>query len=433
VTKYNLNEYLGCKAVLVSCYLEHRKKEESSEHLEELKMLADTYGIETVKMLPCHVRSISAATYIREGHQDIIKQVVEETGAKLVIFDEGISPPQQRNLEKALGVSVIDRAEVILGVFAQRAHTKEAQLQVELASLRYLAPRLKRLWTHLSRQSGTAGGGAGGGGAYLKGEGEKQIEIDRRLIRKRIDQLQKEIVSVRQVRVTQRAQRKRAQVPTFALVGYTNAGKSTLMKALTGADVFIENKLFATLDTTTRKLSLEQGQEVLLIDTVGFIRKLPHQLVAAFKSTLEEAVEADILLHVVDASHPDASSQARVTVQVLEELGAKDKPIITVLNKCDLAGKGEISKLRLEYPHTVRISALEKEGIEELVDLMRQKIQDLYRILRLKIPQAQAHLIHKIRSEGRILQLDYEENDIYLRAEIPAALAGQMEPYVDLS
>ena len=347
---------------------------------------------------------------------------MEEQQLDLAIFDEEISPQQQRNLEKALKKPVIDRTELIVGVFAQRAQSREARIQVELAASRYQLPRLTRLWTHLSRQR-TGGGGGKGGGGFLKGEGEKQIEIDRRILRKRIDQLQAELKEVKKHRETQRRARIRTGIPTFAIIGYTNVGKSTLLKALTDADVLIEDKLFATLDTTTRRYTLPNRQEVLLIDTVGFIRKLPHPLVAAFKSTLEEAVQADILLHLIDVSSPQAVNQAATTLDVLKELKADKRPLITVLNKADQCTQRlMIEKMRVTYPKTVEISALKSQGLDQLLDLMIREISLLRKTVTLRIPQSHYALVSELMREGKVNSVEYEENDVLLEVEIPQHL-----------
>ena len=417
-------------ALLVCSYFEHFEKQICEEHLTELKLLCDTLGVKTLATMTCHTRKISSSTFISTGKIEELKDLISTSGADLVIFDDEISPAQQRNLEKELKIHVIDRTEVIIGVFADRAETKEARLQVELASLRYQAPRLKRLWTHLSRQAGTVGGGARGGG-YLKGEGEKQIEIDRRILKRKISQLEKEIDEVKGQRHVQRQMRERGSTPIFAIVGYTNAGKSTLMNALTDANVFVEDKLFATLDTKTRKFTLDNNQEILLIDTVGFIRKLPHQLIAAFKSTLEEAIKADILIHLVDSSHPMVVEQAKTTISVLEELGAKNKPMITVLNKIDLLpDEGQISKIRLMYPKTVRISALKQTGFDDLSEAMLHEIQSLRKIAHFKIPQKNYEIVSEILRHGRVIEQDYEENDILIKAEVPIQLADRLKEYI---
>lgn len=418
------------QALLISVYKGGaQQKAVCEEHLQELALLAETYGVEVLRQVPCVVRRYDAATYVTEGKLQELIDIAKELSANLIIFDDEIAPSQQRNLEKAFGISVIDRTEVILGVFAQRAHTKEARLQVELAQAKYQAPRLKRLWTHLSRQHGSGGGGSGGGG-YLKGEGEKQIEIDKRILKREIDQLQKEILEVRAHRDTQRIARQRNEIPVFALIGYTNVGKSTLLNALTDAGVFVEDKLFATLDTTTRKFSLPNNQEILLIDTVGFIRKLPHLLVAAFKSTLEEALQADILLHLVDVSHPMAEEQAETTFEVLKELSAQQKPVITVLNKTDLcADKAMLNRMRIKYPKTVAISALKKQGLEDLQDAMVQELSKQRKSLWLRIPQASYHIVSEVVRSGHVMTQEYEENDILLHVDIPIVLANKLKHY----
>lgn len=389
------------KAFLISVYKDSREKDLCKEHLDELELLCETYGVEIVDKMLCAVRKFDAATLVGTGKVGELADLVKEHSLDLVIFDDEITPAQQRNLEKECKCEVMDRTGVILEVFAQRAQTKEAQLQIELAQVRYEAPRLKRLWTHLSRQSGTAGGGSAGGGGYLKGEGEKQIEIDRRLLKKRIAGLEDELDEIHQYRKTQRQARQRSEIPVFGIIGYTNAGKSTLLKALTDADVFIEDKLFATLDTTTRKFLLPNNQDILLIDTVGFIRKLPHLLVAAFKSTLEESIEADILLHIIDMSHPMALEQAETSFEVLKELGAEDKPVITVLNKVDkVENPSFLTKLRLKYPKSVQISALNKTGFDDLLHLMIEELQKRRCVATYRIPQSNYNVVSEIMQSG---------------------------------
>lgn len=424
----NENEKSLPKALLVSIYQQSSKKEDSLSHLNELNLLAQTFGVETVHQELCLVRKIEASTFVGKGKLEELIAIADDKQVDLVIFDDEMTPAQQRNLEKAFGRRVMDLTEVILGVFAQRAHTKEAKLQVELAKLQYEAPRLKRLWTHLSRQSGTSA--SGGGGAYLKGEGEKQIEIDKRILKRKMELLRQEIAEVRQHRHTQRLSRLRSQIPVFAIVGYTNAGKSTLLNALTDAGVFVEDKLFATLDTTTRKFTLSNHQEVLLIDTVGFIRKLPHLLVAAFRSTLEEATEADILLHLVDASQDMAEEQAATTCAVLKELGAEKKPIITVLNKIDRVEHPELlHKLGMTYPKNVQISALTREGFDVLQERMIEEIKALRRTIHVRIPQSSYVIVSEILREGKVFSQEYEDNDILMTVEVPAPLAARLEAY----
>lgn len=412
-------------AILVGIYRSTAGRVECDESLNELERLADTYGLKTICKVPCPIKKITPATYIGKGKAQELFALCEDQKIDVVIFDDEITPYQQRNLEKLFKRSVIDRTELIIEVFAQRAQTREARLQIELAKVKYEMPRLKRLWTHLSRQ-------VSGGAGYLKGEGEKQIELDRRLLRHRLVRLEKEIKEVRAQRQLQRAARKRSEIPTFAIVGYTNSGKSTLLKALTKSEVLVEDKLFATLDTTTRAFMLPNKQKILLIDTVGFIRKIPHSLIAAFKSTLEEAIHTDILLHIIDASHPMALVQAEATKKVLKELGAENHPMITVLNKIDQCNNQvTLQKLRILYPKTVHISALHRIGFDELLQMMIQEIASMRLVLNLRIPQTHYALVSEIMKNGKIFSIDYEENDILVTAEIPANLEKKVYRFVN--
>ena len=416
------------RAFLISVFKNSLEETICKEHLEELELLAKTYGVKVVGKSACFTRKYVGATFLTSGKLEELVQMSQDLEANLIIFDDEISPAQQRNLEEFFKLPVMDRTGVILEVFAQRAQTKEARLQVELAKVKYQAPRLKRLWTHLSRQKG--GGGGSGGGGYTKGEGEKQIEIDRRILKKEIDQLQKEIREIRDVRETQRSSRLRNDVPIISIIGYTNAGKSTLLKALTEANVFIEDKLFATLDTTTRKFTLSNNQEILLIDTVGFIRKLPHLLVAAFKSTLEEAIHADILLHLIDVSHPMAEEQAQTTYEVLKELGGSKTPILTVLNKADKCENSlMMQKLRLKYPKTVKISALNKTRFEDLQEAIIKELSNQRMVCTLRIPQSDYASVSEVMRLGNILSQDYEENDVILKVDLPMILAEKLKKY----
>ncbi|MCB1149199.1 MAG: GTPase HflX [Chlamydiia bacterium] len=413
------------KAYLIATFSGASDRESCQEHLAELAFLADTYGVEVIAEKACPLRRVDPATFLGSGKLEELVSDAKALGAKLVIFDEEMSPAQQRNLEEAFGITVMDRTELILGVFEQRAQSKEARLQVELAETRYQIPRLKRLWTHLHRQTGS-----GKSGQFVKGEGEKQIELDRRILKNRISLLEKEIAEVEKHRQVQRQQRVRKEVPVFALIGYTNVGKSTLLNALTDAGVFVEDKLFATLDTTTRKFTLPTNQEILLIDTVGFIRKLPHLLVAAFKGTLEESMQADILLHLIDVSHPYAEDQAEASYEVLKELNAEEKPVITVLNKVDkLEDPSKILYFRTKYPRCVPISALNKEGFNELLEAMVDELRKTRRLVWLRIPQSDYAAVSEVMEKGIIFHQDYEENDILLRCELPASLAGRLKKY----
>jgi len=412
------------KALLLGIYMSSNEQQSCEESLEELERLSDTYGLETIDKVPCMLRKIVSATLLGKGKLQELSGLIDEYGVDVIIFDDEITPNQQRNLEKIFKKPVIDRTELILEVFAKRAQTKEARLQIELAKVHYLLPRLKRLWTHLSRQ-------VSGGAGYLKGAGEKQIELDRRMLRQRISRLQKEIEKIRAQREIQRGARLRTGIPTFAIVGYTNAGKSTLLHALTKAEVLIEDKLFATLDTTTRKFTLPNNQQILLIDTVGFIRKIPHTLIAAFKSTLEEAVHTDVLIHLIDASSPQALEYAEATMQVLKELGVADQPVITALNKIDQCQDQKmLQKLRLTYPQTVQISALEKRGFPQLMDCMVKTIESLRKKVKLCIPQSHYTLVSELMREGRVISIEYEENDILMEVEIPIRLEHKVIQFV---
>jgi GTP-binding protein HflX len=417
------------RAVLIGTWLAGEgEKIESEEQLKELSSLCSTFGLTDAFHLVCPLRAYSAATFIGKGKAQEIKELLAAHSADLVIFDDEISPQQQRNLEKAFERTVVDRTELILGVFAQKARSREARIQIDLASCRYQLPRLKRLWTHLERQKT---GGSGKGGGYLKGMGETQIEVDRRILRRRIGQLEKELANVKKNRETQRHFRCRTKIPTFAIIGYTNAGKSTLMRALTNADILVEDKLFSTLDTITRKFVLPNRQEILLIDTVGFIRKIPHLLVAAFKSTLEEAVRADILLHLIDASNPAAEMQAQATHDVLKELGVQNKPIITIFNKMDqCTDRLMISKLRLKYPKTVEISALNQTGFDRLSECMMEMIAQLRKKVKLRIPQSHYSLVSDLMRRSHVFSCEYEDNDVLIEAEIPHDFNQKYKAYL---
>jgi len=388
------------------------------EHLDELEELARTFGVPSIGRITAHVRRIDPATYVGSGKVQEIAEQIAEKRPTLVIFDEEISPAQQRNLEKELKVAVMDRTELILEIFAQRAHTREAKLQIELAKTRYAFPRLKRLWSHFSRQRASGG--------FLKGEGEKQLEIDRRLLKHQLDKLERELKEVQKHREVQKQQRKRSNIPTFAIVGYTNAGKSTLLNALTQSDVLVEDKLFATLDPTTRKFLLPNNQEVLLTDTVGFIRKLPHTVVAAFRSTLEAALHDDILLHVIDASHPAAMDHFETTRKLLDELGA-NKNVVTVLNKMDKCSN--IAKIKFTVGRHIEISALKKEGFDELGAIMMQELAKLRRTIKVKIPQSDYQLVTLLHREGNVHLEEYEDNDVVMLVDIPVHLMHKFEPF----
>lgn len=412
------------KALLVGVYLQKDELKLCQEHLNELEYLANSYGITDCIKEAVFLRKFEASTFLTKGKLEEIKESSKQRD--LVIFDDEILASQQRNLEKELGVKVLDRTELILEVFAAHAQTREAKIQIELAKVNYLFPRLKKLWTHLERQAG-----GGSGGMFVKGMGEKQIEVDKRLLQQRRLRLERELKEVRSHRDIQRRERFRKNVPSFAIIGYTNAGKSTLLNALTDAGVLTEDRLFATLDTCTRKFLLPNSQEILLVDTVGFIRKISHTLVEAFKSTLEEAVETDILLHLIDISHPMAIEQAQSTIDVLKELGAENKPIITVLNKLDACtDRSLLDRFRIMFPRTVKISALQREGFDDLFTLMMDELSKRRKEVTLRIPQSRYDIVSQMMQTANILYQDFEGNDVVLRAEVPKEKLSKLEEFI---
>ncbi len=414
------------RVILVGTYTSNRDKEECYEHLKELNSLSYTYNFDVIKEIACPIKRFNPATYIGSGKLNEIKIIMEEESIDCIIFDNEISPNQQKNIEEIIGKPVLDRNELILEIFAARAKTKEALLQIELAKIHYQLPRLKRLWTHLSREksSGSATG-------TMRGGGEKQIEVDRRICKQRANVVEKELLAVREQRGTQRHARRKVGTPTFAIVGYTNAGKSSLLNALTKSDVLVENKLFATLDTASRQMTLPNKQNIILIDTVGFIRKLPHFLVEAFKSTLEESVFTDVLVHVIDASSPSALENGQITLEVLHGLGVVDKPIITVLNKIDqCTDQSIIEKLTNKYHKTVLMSITKSIGFERLLDLMQEEIKNLRKIVNLRIPQSNYNLVSELMKEGRVICSSYEDDDILIEIEIPIKLEHKVQQFI---
>ena len=342
-------------------------------------------------------------------------------GADVLIFDNELTPSQQRNWEKLSGVLVIDRQEVILDIFAKRAQTREARLQVDLARMEYSLPRLVRAWSHLGKQ---------GGGIGAKGEGESQLEQDKRKIRGQIDRLKRELEAVKRQRATQRKDRKRTPVPNAAIVGYTNAGKSSLLRALTGADVLVEDKLFATLDTTTRKIALPNNQPLLLTDTAGFVRNLPHGLVEAFNATLEEAVMADFLIHVLDVSQPEVMAFYETTRAVLEDLGADSRRTLVVFNKIDRpCDPVNLAVVRERFPDAVFVSVRTGEGMEELISRISELVADDLVTMELRIPQSRADLVARLHREADIRHTAYDGDDVVLRARLSPRAAAEFKPF----
>ena len=416
------------RALLVRFCFDPREMDEAESLLEELGELVKTLGIEVVDSVLARCRDMHKKLLCGTGKADEIVSLARAHDCDVIVIDNGLAPSQQREWEKLADLCVIDREEVILDIFAKRAQTKEARLQVELARMQYALPRLARMWGHLDREGGS-GGGQGGGAA--RGMGEKQIEVDRRLANLSIDRCKRELEQVRKQRRTQRKEREKLETPHAAIVGYTNAGKSTLLNALSGADVMAKDMLFATLDTTTRRIDLPDGQPLLLTDTVGFVRNLPHRLVEAFKATLEEAVLADFLIHVLDATSPEIERFHRTTLEVLDELGAEGKPTITVLNKIDLVEDPEqIASLARMFPDALRVSAFTRAGLDQLLDACSAALADRVRCLDYRIPQHRADLVGLLHRDAKVLSTDYEGNDILLRAVVPPMLAGRLEPFV---
>jgi GTP-binding protein HflX len=416
------------RALLVRFCFDPREMDEAESLLEELGELVKTLGIEVVDSVLARCRDMHKKLLCGTGKADEIVSLARAHDCDVIVIDNGLAPSQQREWEKLADLCVIDREEVILDIFAKRAQTKEARLQVELARMQYALPRLARMWGHLDREGGS-GGGQGGGAA--RGMGEKQIEVDRRLANLSIDRCKRELEQVRKQRRTQRKEREKLETPHAAIVGYTNAGKSTLLNALSGADVMAKDMLFATLDTTTRRIDLPDGQPLLLTDTVGFVRNLPHRLVEAFKATLEEAVLADFLIHVLDATSPEIERFHRTTLEVLDELGAEGKPAITVLNKIDRVEDPEqIASLARMFPDALRVSAVTHAGLDHLLNACSAALADRVRCLDYRIPQQRADLVGLLHRDAKVLSTDYEGNDILVRAVVPPMLAGRLEAFV---
>lgn len=389
--------------------------------MEELAALTESAGAVVVASLVQHRGKPVPATFLGSGKIEELRRLCAEVQAGVVIADHELTPVQQRNLERALDLKVIDRTALVLDIFARRAQTHEGRLQVELAQMTYLMPRLTGRGAMLSRL---------GGGIGTRGPGETKLEVDRRRIRRRITDLRGAIGAIRQHRALQRKARREAAFETVALAGYTNAGKSTLLNALTNAGVFVEDKLFATLDPTVRKVTLPNGRPVLLIDTVGFITRLPTQLVAAFRATLEEVTEADVLVHIVDASHPDWRAQMRAVRQVLVELGAGDKPTVIALNKTDHVAPVDVRAMLTEIGEGVAISALHKVGLINLLRVISQRLPGSLVRVKLTVPYRHAGALAQIFAQGRVLRQDYDQDGIHVQAELPRVQARQLRALV---
>ncbi|HEU0294057.1 MAG TPA: GTPase HflX [Anaerolineales bacterium] len=422
------------KTFLVGVELYQQKTHLALEDsLTELALLADTAGLDVVGELTQKLDRPHVKTYIGPGKVDELKSLVEETRSQVVIFDDELSPRHQRELQETLGrnVRVLDRTALILDIFAQHAHTREGMLQVELAQYEYYLPRLTGQWTHLERQAGGGGGRAGGtGGVGLRGPGETQLEVDKRAIRRRIAHLKDELEKVSAHRQRYRAQRKRSRIPTVALVGYTNAGKSTLLNRLAKADVYVADQLFATLDPTTRRVELPGGYQALITDTVGFIQKLPTTLIESFHATLEEILEADLLLHVVDISHPNALNQFNAVQETLDQLGAHHIPVVTALNKVDRLRNPEAAReAASRYSKAVAISSLNGSGIPDLLRLVQLELYEMYTPIRVRLPYQQGALISLFHEAGRVEFVEHGRGGVYMQGRIPGRLLAQFNQW----
>lgn len=403
------------------------------ESLQELELLADTAGIEVVGSITQNLSSPNSRTYIGKGKLEELRLLAEELDADTILFDDELSPRHQRELEKEFTTKtkILDRTALILDIFAQHADTREGMLQVELAQYKYRLPRLTRAWTHLARQTGGASGRSGSvGGVGLRGPGETQLEVDRREINKRIDKLEDELEKVRQHRNRYRQQRRKTNIPVVALVGYTNAGKSTLLNAMTDAGIYVADQLFATLDPTTRQLELPTGETVLLTDTVGFIQKLPTDLVAAFRATLEEIAEADLLLHVIDGSHENAESQRLTVLETLEEIGAGEIPILTVYNKVDLLDAEDFQELKKSTdPSAVFISAKDRSGFAELIESIAAGVTQNFKRVTVLLPFEAGRLVSMFHEKGHVDTLEHVEEGVRITGSLPVQLMSFFEDY----
>ena len=403
------------RVVLVA--VEYRENDDTVSSVDELEELAETAGAVTVGRLIQKRESVSPGLYLGKGKVEELRDLIEEAGATGIICDDELSPAQMKNLEEALDTKVMDRTMLILDIFAGHANTAEGKLQVEMAQLKYRSARLVGMRSSMSRVSYGIG---------MRGPGEKKLEVDRRLIRDRMSRLKEELDTIEKNRSTNRARRLKGGTPVAAIVGYTNAGKSTLLNKLTGAEILAADMLFATLDPTVRQLELENGQQLLLTDTVGFIRKLPHHLIEAFRSTLEEACYADMIIHVVDASNPNAFSQMQVVYETLRRLGVKDKPIITLFNKQDLVAEGEILK-DLNSDVSIKISAKTGQGLDDLKKELEKILLENKIYIEKIIDFSNAGAIQLIRKEGNLIEENYLPEGIEIKAYVSKELFGKLK------
>lgn len=404
------------------------------DSLEELELLADTAGVEVVGSVTQNLDSPNPKTYIGSGKVEEIKILSQDLDADMVIFDNELSPRHQRELEKSFGESfrVIDRTALILDIFAQHAQTREGSLQIELAQYEYRLPRLTHAWTHLARQAGGGGGRTGNvGGVGLRGPGETQIEVDRRQISSRIDFLKAELEKVRAHRFRYRERRKKSRIPVISLVGYTNAGKSTLLNKLSDADVYVADKLFATLDPTTRRVALPGGQTILVTDTVGFIQKLPTELIAAFRATLEEISEADVLLHIVDCTHQNASAHIKAVQETLIEIGAGDIPMVTALNKVDILKVPDRAiDIVEDHSNAYPISAKTGQGLEDLLAAIESELFETYVQIEAFVPYQEGQLISLFHEFGQVEKMSNQAEGTLISGILPRRMIFHFDPYL---
>jgi GTP-binding protein HflX len=421
------------RAFLIGAYFDRREEEDAQALLDELQELVETLGIAIAGKELVFVREANPRYLLGKGKAAELIAQAKELNADCIVIDNELSPAQQRAWEQDSNSCVIDRHEVILDIFNMRARTKEARLQVELARLEYSLPRLTRMWMHLDRQGGGSSGGSSGSGGATRGEGETQLEVDRRLSSKRVDKLKAELEEVKKQRETARKERARVSVPMAAIVGYTNAGKSSLLNRLTNAEVLVEDKLFATLDTTTRRLELPDGQALLVTDTVGFVRNLPHDLVQSFRATLEESVIADFLIQVLDASSKHVMEMYRTTTAVLKELGAGDKKVLVVLNKIDLVEPDRLRELQREFPDAESISIRTGEGTDALMHRLHHMMIDRVVRMDLTIPLHRMDLVALAHQEGKVLSEDYEQGVGLVQCVVPKRWESKFAPFLTVA
>lgn len=405
------------KALLVTVDLGTRAGWTAEDAAQELKELAASAGARVGEEIICRREKVTPAFFLGKGKAQELARIAADNGLNLVIFNNDLSNTQQRNLEEAIGAKTIDRTQLILDIFARRAKSNEGKIQVELAQLLYLMPRLVGKGIMLSRL---------GGGIGTSGPGETKLEVDRRRIRRRVDRLKKDLQRLTMHRKMRQKSRVKIPIPSIAIVGYTNAGKSTLLNSLTHANVFAENKLFSTLDPTARHYTLPTNQRVIFVDTVGFLHNLPHHLVEAFKATLEEVVDADVLLHVLDITHPKVEQQSDAVYRVLEELEAQDKPVITVLNKIDKAEEAVVARFRKIFDNSIAISALRRQNFQELIDRIVLQLSDMVEIAEFKIPQSRQDVINMIYERGHVLSREYKGQDVIIRAQLTPKLTEKI-------